>query len=136
MTTSDFVIETHGLTRYFGSKKAVDSLTMRVPRGSVFADPTSRGVIATSLTLSAITMVLIWLIGRRYAFSLKWRVAWMALSIVANLFTLLAIWLTTDFPAREICPSCGNPRVVNRERCEHCEAAFDSPQPDGTEVFA
>lgn len=37
MTRSDFVIETNGLTRYFGSKKAVDSLTMRVPRGSVFA---------------------------------------------------------------------------------------------------
>jgi ABC-2 type transport system ATP-binding protein len=33
----DAVIETHGLTRYFGNKKAVDSLTMTVPRGSVFA---------------------------------------------------------------------------------------------------
>ena len=37
MTTSDFVIETNALTHYFGSRKAVDSLTMRVPRGSVFA---------------------------------------------------------------------------------------------------
>jgi ABC-2 type transport system ATP-binding protein len=37
MTTSDFVIETAGLTRYFGSKKAVDTVNMRVPRGSVFA---------------------------------------------------------------------------------------------------
>jgi ABC-2 type transport system ATP-binding protein len=33
----DAVIETNGLTRYFGSKKAVDGITMRVPRGSVFA---------------------------------------------------------------------------------------------------
>src|SRR5262245_2399427 len=33
----DTVIETHGLTRYFGSRKAVDGLTMSVPRGSVFA---------------------------------------------------------------------------------------------------
>lgn len=31
------VIETQGLTRYFGSRKAVDGLTMAVPRGSVFA---------------------------------------------------------------------------------------------------
>jgi ABC-2 type transport system ATP-binding protein len=31
------VIETTGLTRYFGDKKAVDGLTMAVPRGSVFA---------------------------------------------------------------------------------------------------
>ena len=33
----DSVIETKGLTRYFGSRKAVDGLTMAVPRGSVFA---------------------------------------------------------------------------------------------------
>jgi ABC-2 type transport system ATP-binding protein len=31
------VIETSRLTRYFGAKKAVDSLTMSVPRGCVFA---------------------------------------------------------------------------------------------------
>jgi len=31
------VIETTGLTRYFGNKKAVDGVTMSVPRGSVFA---------------------------------------------------------------------------------------------------
>jgi ABC-2 type transport system ATP-binding protein len=34
---SDAVIETTGLTRYFGTRKAVDGLTMSVPRGSVFA---------------------------------------------------------------------------------------------------
>ncbi len=33
----DSVIHAHGLTRYFGSKCAVDSLSFRVPRGSVFA---------------------------------------------------------------------------------------------------
>src|SRR6516164_9873805 len=31
------VIETRGLTRYFGSKCAVDTVSLRVPRGSVFA---------------------------------------------------------------------------------------------------
>jgi ABC-type Na+ transport system ATPase subunit NatA/DNA-binding transcriptional regulator YhcF (GntR family) len=31
------VIETHNLTKYFGARKAVDALTMAVPRGSVFA---------------------------------------------------------------------------------------------------
>ena len=34
---ADAVIETTGLTRYFGTRKAVDGLTMSVPRGSVFA---------------------------------------------------------------------------------------------------
>jgi ABC-2 type transport system ATP-binding protein len=33
----DPVIHAHGLTRYFGSKCAVDSLSFSVPRGSVFA---------------------------------------------------------------------------------------------------
>jgi ABC-2 type transport system ATP-binding protein len=33
----DAVIETTVLTRYFGARKAVDGLTMAVPRGSVFA---------------------------------------------------------------------------------------------------
>jgi ABC-2 type transport system ATP-binding protein len=36
-TTSDPVIQTHALTRYFGSRCAVDSLSLSVPRGSVFA---------------------------------------------------------------------------------------------------
>src|SRR5690348_12603059 len=31
------VIEARGLTRYFGPRCAVDSVTLRVPRGSVFA---------------------------------------------------------------------------------------------------
>jgi ABC-2 type transport system ATP-binding protein len=35
--TRDAVIETTGLTRYFGSKCAVDSVSFAVPRGSVFA---------------------------------------------------------------------------------------------------
>jgi ABC-2 type transport system ATP-binding protein len=33
----DSVIETRGLTRYFGSRKAVDGVSLSVPRGSVFA---------------------------------------------------------------------------------------------------
>jgi ABC-2 type transport system ATP-binding protein len=33
----DSVIQTHGLTRFFGRKCAVDSLSFSVPRGSVFA---------------------------------------------------------------------------------------------------
>jgi ABC-2 type transport system ATP-binding protein len=35
--STDAVIETNGLTCYFGHKKVVDQLTMSVPRGSVFA---------------------------------------------------------------------------------------------------
>jgi ABC-2 type transport system ATP-binding protein len=34
---SDYVIETHGLTKRYGRKTVVDGLTLQVPRGSVFA---------------------------------------------------------------------------------------------------
>ena len=34
---TDAVIETHGLTRHFGRRCAVDQVSLRVPRGSVFA---------------------------------------------------------------------------------------------------
>jgi ABC-2 type transport system ATP-binding protein len=33
----DYVIETRGLTRYFGRRKVVDMIDLRVPRGSVYA---------------------------------------------------------------------------------------------------
>lgn len=37
MTDPPAVIETRGLTRYFGSRKVVDELNLRVPRGCVYA---------------------------------------------------------------------------------------------------
>jgi ABC-2 type transport system ATP-binding protein len=37
MSDADFVIATTGLTRYFGTKCAVDEVSLRIPRGSVTA---------------------------------------------------------------------------------------------------
>ena len=36
---------------------------------------------------------------------------------------------------RGFCPSCGGRRVVTREKCEHCGAAFAPPQKVGIEIF-
>ncbi len=36
-SNDELVIQTDGLTRYFGRKKAVDSVSLRVPRGCVYA---------------------------------------------------------------------------------------------------
>ncbi len=36
MSDTDFVIETHGLTRYYGARRVVAPLDLRVPRGSIF----------------------------------------------------------------------------------------------------
>ena len=38
-----------------------------------------------------------------------------------------------DWPAREPCPNCRRPRVVNRDQCEHCGAAFPPPERTGIE---
>ena len=37
--SDEFVIETRGLTRYFGRKKAVDGVNLQVPRGSMTSSP-------------------------------------------------------------------------------------------------
>ena len=34
--TSDYAIQTHHLTRYFGAKRVVYDLNLSVPRGSIF----------------------------------------------------------------------------------------------------
>ena len=34
--STEYVIQTHGLTRYFKSKCAVDQLDLAIPRGCVF----------------------------------------------------------------------------------------------------
>jgi hypothetical protein len=40
-----------------------------------------------------------------------------------------------QWPARVTCPACRLPRVVTRDTCEHCGAAFALPAPDSTEIF-
>ena len=50
----------------------------------------------------------------------------------AGLLLMLAI---QQWPARIPCPACGRPRVVDRERCEHCGAPHAAPAQDGTEIF-
>lgn len=46
---SDLVIETHGLSKHFGQRKAVDALTIRVPRGTItgFIGPNGAGKTTT-----------------------------------------------------------------------------------------
>jgi ABC-2 type transport system ATP-binding protein len=56
---SDAVVEMNGLTRYFGAKAAVRDLSLRVPRGSVFALLGRNGARRSSRTgapLASITM--------------------------------------------------------------------------------
>lgn len=48
---------------------------------------------------------------------------------------LLALWCVEEWPAREPCPNCKKPRVVDRENCGHCGARFPAPEPKGIEIW-
>ena len=48
---------------------------------------------------------------------------------------LLAFLSVQEWPARESCPQCRKPRLVDREHCEHCGAEIPPPEKTGTEIF-
>lgn len=76
-----------------------------------------------------------WGISRRYAFTPRARRLWIVLALLGGPVMLLTLAALRDWPAREPCPACGRLRVVERDACEHCNACWPPPPPDGTEVF-
>jgi hypothetical protein len=74
-------------------------------------------------------------ICRRYSFSFKSIVAWTGFLLFTGIPGLLAFLSAHEWPARESCPQCGRKRIVDRERCEHCGAAFPPPDRLGIEIF-
>src|SRR5712692_906296 len=48
-TNSEYVVETHGLTKLFGERRAVDSVDLRIPRGSAFGYLGPNGAGKTTL---------------------------------------------------------------------------------------
>jgi hypothetical protein len=74
--------------------------------------------------------------ARRYSFSRARCIGWALCGFVFGWVGLLLMLALQEWPARVRCPSCGQPRRVDRDRCEHCGAAHALPAPDGTEIFA
>ena len=66
---------------------------------------------------------------RRTQFGWAFGVFWL------GIYGVLMLLALREWPARVPCPSCGRKRVVTREACEHCGAAFGRPIQDGTEIF-
>jgi len=77
----------------------------------------------------------IFLRTRRYAFAPRRAWLWTALGLAFGLLGVVLLLGLIEWPAREPCPACGRPRVVTRERCEHCGGTFAAPKADGTEIF-
>ena len=98
----------------------------------------SRFYVAAALAvLSALVCCMLAIgISRRYAFSWRRIATWGISGFLFGPAGVLLQFCMVEFPARQPCSSCGQPRVVNRTTCEHCSSAFPAPAPDGTEVFA
>jgi hypothetical protein len=88
------------------------------------------------MLLSAVTCATAcFVLGRRFVLSRRGCLAWSLCGLLFGLNALLLLLALYEWPARVACPSCHMPRVVARDRCEHCGAAHAAPAPDGTEIF-
>jgi hypothetical protein len=93
------------------------------------------GFTALSLLSSSACALVCFLLARRYAFSRARRIGWALCGLLFGWVGLVLMLTLQEWPARIHCPSCGRPRRVDRERCEHCGAAHTAPVSDGTEIF-
>jgi hypothetical protein len=95
-------------------------------------DAAFTGLIGVSAVACA---VVCFVLGRRHVFSRARLAGWSLCGLAFGPVGLLLLLALHGLPARVRCPGCGRPRVVDRDRCEHCGAAHAPPPPDGTEVF-
>jgi hypothetical protein len=91
---------------------------------------------AALMLLSAVACGLVcFLLPRHSAFSRARRMGWTLCGLAWGPTGLLLMLALVEWPARIACPKCRKPRVVTRDRCEHCGAPHALPAPDGTEIF-
>jgi ABC-type transport system involved in multi-copper enzyme maturation permease subunit len=88
-----------------------------------------------SLAAALVCIPMGWWLGWRYQFSLRRQLGWAMFYLFWGIPGLLAFLCAEEWPAREICPACKKLRVVDREKCPHCGAAFAPSEKTGVEVF-
>jgi hypothetical protein len=93
------------------------------------------GFTAMTLLSAGACALVCFLLARRYAFSRARRIGWALCGFLFGWTGLVLMLALQDWPARVSCPSCRQPRRVDRACCEHCGAPHAVPAPDGTEVF-
>ncbi len=109
-----------------------DDVTGRAPSQQRAA--TMVGIVASAFG-SIVAVLIVLFVGRRYAFDWRRIALWTVIAVAIGLMGAFLMLALLDFPARVACPSCRAPRVVTRDQCEHCGAAFDPPPADGTEIL-
>jgi len=91
----------------------------------------------TALVLSSLLSAFLGrLYANRFGLEASDRRRWFWTGLFLGLAGVLALVTTRHCPARVRCSSCQRRRVVTRTTCEHCQAAFESPRTNGTEIFA
>jgi hypothetical protein len=106
-----------------------------LPLQKLAGDPSVQRIIALCLIDAVLCAVIAFGLTRRYAFSRTGRFSWTIAVLLLGPAALLTLFATHSWPALERCPSCGRKRVVTHERCDHCEAGFQPPAADGTEIL-
>jgi hypothetical protein len=76
-----------------------------------------------------------WRSGRKYHFTGAAQLKWAVFHLLFGLLGLLTFFCAQEWPAREPCPNCKKPRLVDREKCEYCGADFAPPPKNGIEIF-
>ncbi len=89
----------------------------------------------SNLLLAALCAIVAFLIGLRARLSVRAQIGWFIFLLLTGVSGFLIFLCLQSWPARERCPNCKKLRVVNRDRCEHCAAAFAPADKNGTEIF-
>jgi ABC-type transport system involved in multi-copper enzyme maturation permease subunit len=76
-----------------------------------------------------------WQLGKRYHYEISGQVKWLVFHLLFGFPGLMAFLCVQEWPARECCANCKRMRVVDRARCEYCDAEFAPARRNGTEIF-
>jgi hypothetical protein len=92
--------------------------------------------LARSMLISSVLCgVVSFFLGRRLGFGFGKTAIWAALNLLlgpAGVVTMLSLY---EWPARELCATCGRQRFVGRRECVHCGGVLSPPALDGRELF-
>jgi hypothetical protein len=75
------------------------------------------------------------LMARRCGFGVRKTIAWFLANLILGPAGIVVMLSLNDWPAREICESCGGKRIVGRRKCSRCGSPLSPPAVDGREIF-